>query len=333
MRKLATQFLAAICDAVCRLFAQGPVKPKPTFTLSIEEDKDTAQINPRIHRLRVKFTRILPGAELEQFHKEAESMYNMTVLRDGVPAQETGAMRELRNYRKADAYPTIQNPRALKPGNTWTTHLDVSDYYDMTKPGTYRITVTRESLPLNLAYSATVRSNTITVVVLQETGAPYVQAAEKPKPRFALTITTSDRYQLPTVMIRVGLENISSSVIREAKCWPFMGMYNFFVSRDGEPLEGNDEMQRLQTSRAAVDCPGNETLNEIDPGDIDADDLPVSNFFDISKPGSYEVYVSRETHPRNPAKSVLVESGTLDFVVPTPSSAEDTPLAGGSAHQ
>jgi hypothetical protein len=129
------------------------------------------------------------------------------------------------------------------------------------------------------------------------------------------------------------LENISSSVIREAKCWPFMGMYNFFVSRDGEPLEGNDEMQRLQTSRAAVDCPGNETLNEIDPGDIDADDLPVSNFFDISKPGSYEVYVSRETHPRNPAKSVLVESGTLDFVVPTPSSAEDTPLAGGSAHQ
>jgi hypothetical protein len=38
------------------LFAQVPVKPKPTFTLSIEEDKDTARITPGRHRLRVKFT-------------------------------------------------------------------------------------------------------------------------------------------------------------------------------------------------------------------------------------------------------------------------------------
>jgi hypothetical protein len=53
-------------------------------------------------------------------------------------------MRDLRAFRRVDGQPTIRNPRFLETGQSWTTPLDVSDYYDMTKPGTYQVTVTRE---------------------------------------------------------------------------------------------------------------------------------------------------------------------------------------------
>lgn len=298
------------------LRAQESQKPKPTFVLSIEEDKDAACMNPGFHRLLVKLTHTSIGVEVDQFHEEAEGMYNMIVLRDGLPVKETDAMRDLRNYRKVDDNPNIRNPRLLKFGESWTTRLDVSDYYDMREPGTYQVTVTRESAPLNLDYSLLVRSNTIAIVVPQDVRRTPSEKTDKPKPRLSLIISTLQSNYVPPNGLKVEIENTSTSMIRERKCWPFLGMYNLIVFRNGEPLEGNDGIQRLQKSRAAVDCPGNETLMEIKPGDSYADSLPLSDFYDVYKPGSYAVYVTRETYPWNPAKSVLVESNTINFVVP-----------------
>ena len=259
-------YLAVLLFAVQAVFsfAQEFKKPEPTFALSIEEDKDAARVNPALHRVLVKFTRVAIGAEVEEFHEEAMGMYEMIVLRGGILVKETDAMRELRSCRLRDGSPTIRNPRLLKTGESWTTPLDVSDYYDMTRPGTYQITVTRGTLPFPLlaAYSTTVRSNTITIVVPQKAGEASAQAAEKPRPRFALTLSPEDPDAVPPVWAQVDMENTSKSMIRECKCWPFYGMYNFVVLRNGEPLEESDEMRKLQVSRAGVDCPGNETLLE-----------------------------------------------------------------------
>lgn len=304
--------------------AQAREKPKPTFALSIEVDNDAARSIPDLHRLLVKFTHISIGVEVEQFHQEAEGMYEMVVLRDGLPAKETDAMRELRRYRKRDGYPTIRNPRLLRTGESWITPLDVSDYYDMSKPGIYQIHVTRESQPGNPAFSTTVSSNTVTVVVPQITGSPTVHAVEKPKPRFALTISKEDPEDVRPDWLQVDMQNISKGAIRELKCWPFYGMYNYRVFRNGEQLKVSDELQSLQKSRAGVDCPGNETLLEVEPGVIYGDRVPLRNYFDIDEPGSYVVYVTRETYPFSPAKSVLVESNALSFVVPEPTPAGKT---------
>ncbi|MGC2547777.1 MAG: hypothetical protein WA426_18170, partial [Silvibacterium sp.] len=293
-------------------------KPASTFSISIEEDKTAALINPSLYRLLVTLTTTPQGVFVDQFHPEAKNMYNMTVLRDGLPVPETDAMRALENYRKVDRYPTVQRPFALKPGETLITTLDVSDYYDISRPGTYQVTVTRQSLPLNPAYSTLVTSNTINIVVPQPSAASNEQAVQEPKPRFDLNISQEDPEETPPTMIRVEMENTSDSAIREAKCWPFMGMYNFSVTRNGEQLRQNDEMRRLQKARAAVNCPGNETLNEIEPGDIYAEDVPLGNFYDITQPGVYQVYVTRETYPWNPAKSAVVESNSLSFEVPQP---------------
>jgi len=300
------------------LFSQSVEKPEPTFALSIEEDKDATRINPDLHRVLVKFTRTAIGDEVEQYHEEAKGMYEMIVLREGVPVEETSAMRDLREYRKADSNPTIRNPRLLRTGESWSTPLDVSDYYDMTMPGAYQITVTRESIPLHLAYSVPVQSNTIIINVPLRTGGQPFPAAEKPKPRFALELSAEDPGDVPPVSLIVKLVNTSESEIRERKCWEFEGMYNLLVFRDGDPVEEFDGMRKLQTRRANVVCPGNETIIWIEPGASYSDRVPLSSPF-VDKPGSYVVYVTRETYPYNPAKSVLVESNSISFVVPAAS--------------
>jgi len=309
------------------LFAQENEKSSPTFALSIQVDTDASRIDPSLHRLLVNFTRTAVGAEVEQFHEEAKGMYEMIVLRDGVPANETDAMRDLRRYRKRDGSPTIRNPRLLKMGESWITPLDVSDYYDMTEPGVYQITVTRETQPgFPPPYSgALVSSNTVTIVVPQKAGRVPGNAVEKPRPRFDLTISPEDPGAVPPDWVTVSMQNISRSAIRERKCWPFYGMYNFVVLRNGDPLRESEEMENLQRIRSDVRCPGNESLLEIEPGNVYADRVALGNYFDIHEPGSYVVYATRETYPYNPAKSVLVESSPMSFVVPEPPPVTDTP--------
>jgi hypothetical protein len=303
------------------LFAQEPEKPR--FTLSIEEDKDAARSAPGLHRVIVKYTNVWIGADLDHFYKEALEMYNMIVLCDGVPVAETNAMRALRNYRKADTDNNPPNQRVLRPGESWTDSLDVSDFYDMSKPGTYQVTVTRESNPWKPADSVLVRSNTITIVVPPGVRSANARAVEKPRPRFALMLSIANPDEFP-VAIRVERQNISETVIREAKCWPFEGRYNIFVSRNGAPLEETVQGLELQKRIAGVDCPGNETLITIDPGKADVDEMPLAFYYDIEEPGAYTVYVTRESYPWNPAKSVLVESNTIYFLVPEPPPVEDT---------
>jgi hypothetical protein len=330
MRRHASHLLVLLFAMQASVpLAQEINRPEPAFTLSIEEDKDATRINPDLHRVLVKFTRVAIGVEVEEFHEEAKGMYEIIVLRDGFRVRETDAMRDLRAFRRVDGQPTIRNPRFLETGQSWTTPLDVSDYYDMTKPGTYQVTVTRESLPFpgTLARSTTVKSNTVTILVPRRIGAQSSQAAEKPKPRFALDLAAANPDDVPPQWLQVKLENTSNGVIRERTCSSFMGMYDLFVSRNGDLLETNDEMRRLQQSRAAVDCSGNEAVIEIKPGEFYADGIPLSNFYDVEKPGSYVVYVTRETYPYNPAKSVLVESNSISFVVPEPPAGAAMPPA------
>lgn len=314
----AWRFATLLGALVAPVLAQAPAKPAPTFALHIEEDPTATQIAPGYHRLIVAYTRVQPGFELEQFHPESENMYNVIVTRDGVPVPELPAWRALRDYRKVDRYPTIANPRLLKKDESWTTVLAVSDFFDMTKPGVYQVTVTRPSQPLNLAYSVPVRSNTISITVPPGAHAPVVPDVDKPKPRFELTVGPEPPDAQNSSLLRVEMDNTSNRTWREYKCEPLLGMYDLSVLRNGVPLEPNEQMQRLQAARSRVDCAGNVVLTTIAPGESSADDVPVGAFFDVSRPGTYSVMVSRETYPWEPERSVRVESNVYTFNVPEP---------------
>jgi hypothetical protein len=153
------------------IFAQTTERPKPGFTLSIEEG-DLSHLGnypTHDHVLLVTYTNI---SEVDDIHPrmDSEDMLNMIVLRNGAPAEETDGMRALRKEREdfasGRAVPnSLQKPRPLKPGECIKFPLEISGYFDMTKPGTYTITVNRETFPWETEKSVTVWSNTITIVV------------------------------------------------------------------------------------------------------------------------------------------------------------------------
>lgn len=91
---------------------------------------------------------------------------NLIVLYNGVPMPETDAVTRLNEVRKARG-PCGRTFGGWKisPGEEHQYQLNITQFYDMHKPGIYQITVTKETAPDHPVMSTTVRSNAITIVV------------------------------------------------------------------------------------------------------------------------------------------------------------------------
>jgi hypothetical protein len=155
------------------------------------------------------------------------------------------------------------------------------------------------------------------------------QKSEKPKPRFTLTISNSGSDSLGRYVLAVTETNISNEVLREAVCIPaaFEDRIKVTVVYNGTPLEMNEvkpavQYIKKQEKEGKGHCPTKTFLHEVQPGGgpegAFEDNLDVSLLYDMSKPGTYEITVSKETFPHNPEKSVTVKSNTLTIIVPEP---------------
>lgn len=146
------------------------------------------------------------------------------------------------------------------------------------------------------------------------------QAPEKPAPGFTLEISVEHDGALPpdTRMVLVRLTNISKEERRETMCPEINARYNLLVLYNGVPIKEIEAVQKLRKQGAFEMCRGDLQLWRTKPGAHSDYILYATNFYDMSKPGSYEMTVSRETFPNNPEKSVTVTSNTLTIVVPKP---------------
>lgn len=168
MKSLRWYIAILLCVLPSLLSRSQAERPKPAFTLAIEDDKTLPDDYPvGYHRLLLKYTNVSDAPEDAQFI-DFERL-NMIVLCDGAPAKETALMQQEEKYRddlaSGQAIGRAEMPRELKPGESVTVPLYISDYFDTSKPGTYTITVNEETFPHDLAKSVTVWSNTITIVV------------------------------------------------------------------------------------------------------------------------------------------------------------------------
>jgi len=160
------------------IFAQVSERPNPGFTLLISEvprSKISEGYPPDYHLLTVTWISTSDDFK-EDPVMDPENMLNMIVLRDGAPAQETDLMRDLRKTREAIAAgettpSALIVPRPHKPRHSVESQLEISGYFDMSQPGTYTITVNRETFPFEPEKSVTVWSNTLTIVVPPATNA------------------------------------------------------------------------------------------------------------------------------------------------------------------
>jgi hypothetical protein len=93
--------------------------------------------------------------------------YRVDISRDGGPVAKT---REMLRHEEppTDGEFTTNGPffLTLRPGKDAETDFRMSDYYDMTEPGAYEITLTEEADPFHTHKIMVVQSNTIKITVV-----------------------------------------------------------------------------------------------------------------------------------------------------------------------
>ncbi len=167
------------------------------------------------------------------------------------------------------------------------------------------------------------------LILATQTATTCAQMTEKPRPGFTLTISgDTDANRRGVYVLAVIETNISNKAIREGGCLPlaFRAGISISVEYNGVPLEMDETKPMVLNLRKhqkhPVPCNGSMFSHEAQPGGgpegAFEDNLPLSTLYDMSKPGRYEITVSKETFPHDPERSVIVKSNTLTIVVPEP---------------
>lgn len=182
MKRIATHLLVLFFAACAASVPMNPQeKPQPKFSLAIQEEPLSAENTPGTHILSVTYTNISDLAQKDDCVVTPWA-YQMQVLRDGLELEKRKHNDEARKQREEDNRPQIHvtmtekdschgtNDR-IAAGKSVKFTLWATAQYDMSEPGTYEITVTRETAPGNPEKSLTVKSNTVTIVVPHPAGA------------------------------------------------------------------------------------------------------------------------------------------------------------------
>lgn len=147
------------------------------------------------------------------------------------------------------------------------------------------------------------------------------QQGGKPEPRFTISISEYFHdFGRSTHRLRVIITNTSNDGLHIDGCGPMRGLYDISVLYNGVPLEEKDISSRhhREDETRHTFCVTDTANSKLPPGATIDDFLSLIPRYDMSKPGSYEVTVGRETYPYNPEKSVTVKSNTLTIIVPEP---------------
>jgi hypothetical protein len=139
---------------------------EPGFTLSISVFH-RGGMPPNTHLLDVKTTNTSNVRSCETVRPNHSWKFNISVLLDGIPLEEKEGIQKIRKEGIPRGYGGFVQLWCTKPGESALEELNVTDFYDMSKPGTYEITVSRETDPDHPDKSVTVKSNTLTIVVPQ----------------------------------------------------------------------------------------------------------------------------------------------------------------------
>ena len=177
------------------------------------------------------------------------------------------------------------------------------------------------------------RQRTCTAILLMAIAPPFQvrvlrsETPEKPAARFTLTLSGGKKwaFQRGSYALLLTETNISNEPLRASACLPFMlePRIKIEVTYNGSPLDLDSAKPaaKVRKSIAAgeANCP-KYILREAQAGGGPqgsfADILDISTLYDMSKPGRYEVTVSRESDPEHPEKSVTVRSNTIALDVP-----------------
>lgn len=140
------------CNAVASacISAQQKSNGPPWFSLRISDYRHDWG-GPGMYRLEIVLTNISNEPRHSDRCAVLRGLYTTKVVYNGVPIEERNAAdRRQHEAEMRRAYCKLDLPGKVPPGYTTYEYLLIGGRYDMSKPGKYEITITRETAPTTL---------------------------------------------------------------------------------------------------------------------------------------------------------------------------------------
>jgi hypothetical protein len=146
----------------------------------------------------------------------------------------------------------------------------------------------------------------------------YAQSSEKTEPQFTLTISEYHHEFGPALdRINVKETNISQEVIIDPGCAGERGFITSTVLYNSLPLKEKDAARRHHWEKHYSEfCTSGGGI--IKPGESIQHLVSLAFKYDLSRPGTYDIFVTMESDPYHPEKSVTVKSNTITVIIPEP---------------
>lgn len=318
MRAIAINLLVLLMTGqAVSLRAQNEEKPQPRFSLTISLSYPFAGGGPGslIYRqLLVDETNLSNELLPERPCLESRGAFHITVTRDGSPQRERD--EALRYRREANAKqspcPEMSSP-GIPPGGVLT--FDLRDFgwdYPLDVPGTYAITVSRESDPEHPEKSVTVTSNTLTFTVSEEEANANVP---EPEPDELIVLRT------PFTKVHVGdpivvflTQNDLTSQADNKKIVDQRITSDVFDWADLEVIRDGTQVLQTQHLQEHIDSlKQNLPLHQSAlPFRLDGK-VPLSHYYDMSKPGEYQVVATMKC--TQCGSEPVIKSNTITITV------------------
>jgi hypothetical protein len=158
--KLAVSFLALLLALqAAAASAQTLVDSKPKFSLVIT--LPVAEGKPNLQKLRVMEFNRSKESYREDGCLEKRGFFTISILYNGKPLQERDAEARKKREEAAKATPCDIPTQTMRPNNGWPRYFDLTQDFPVEVPGSYEVTVSRESDLEHPEKSMTVKSNTL----------------------------------------------------------------------------------------------------------------------------------------------------------------------------
>jgi len=297
MRKSAIYFvllLIAMRTVTLRSQTSNDERPQPRFSLAISVFSPFGGGGPgqaAIRQLRVDETNTSnePLQEVECWFLRGG--YSISVMHNGSPQKERDEARRRRREanEKLKSCRGVRSSYLIPPGETRGFLIGSFGWdYPLDEPGTYDVTLSRESDPEHPEKSVTVKSNTITIEVSEEQAKANTPEPELDEPITLRTVSAKVNVGDPVVVYLTqndltsniaGRKMVDERITSDVLDW---ASFDVRIGSNRVP-----ETKRLQQHIDSLKH--NEPMHQPGLPYKFGGKVPLNDYYDMRKPGEYQI--------------------------------------------
>jgi hypothetical protein len=353
VKKLGKCFLLLLMTVpVVNVYAQTPDELEAGFTLSLSMGMHSGEFGKTNRVMVATLTNISDKLIGDSWCSAFGGLYKLSVVYNGIQLREPDARR--RHREDMEAGEQGRGCFGSNPGMRISHGEFMEDpiYYETDKPGTYEFTVERKAFLPPTGKSVTIQSNKLTIHVPEPEGTRTEGTPEgEKKPPFEMRLnltpplagkSTRDAIDFALRVLQfspsdcepsdpvllVTETNLPGGVVHENGCLPLTipPAFNILVMHDGLPIKMDERRWVARSLKEAREhpalCNGVSWEEGAGPGGVIRIPLDLSDLYDLSKSGRYEVTLTEDAVAGDSTKSLTVKSNTACFTVPEPVTAK-----------